>query len=65
MKWTPTDIIALILVLTVAITLVASVARPTITGDKISPDSAVIIGRLLSAMLALIGVYLGNKMKKP
>ena len=64
MKWTSSDIIVLILTATIAIVLIAVVLKSAITGDKISPENAEIVGKLLYAIVALIGVYLGNNMKK-
>ena len=64
MNWTSTDIIVLILVIIVAVVMIGSIARPSITGDKISPDGIDIIGKLMASIIALIGVYIGNKLKK-
>ena len=64
MKWTPVDIIVLILAVTIAFTLMAVVLISVISGERLSPAGVTIIGRLMSAIIALVGVYIGNKMKK-
>lgn len=64
MKWTPTDLIALIITITICLILLTVVGRSTIVGDPLEPGGREIVGKLMYALITLLGVYVGNKIKK-
>jgi multisubunit Na+/H+ antiporter MnhF subunit len=57
------DKIALIVTVTISFILVTIVLGPFITGRVLSDDKAQIIGNLISAFMAIIGMYVGAKLK--
>ncbi len=63
MKYEPSDIIVLILAGTVAFLLISSVLASVITGDKITEAGLKIVGDMNMAIIAIISMYIGSKLK--
>ena len=60
----PVDLVILILTSTIAIILVSIVFVSLVTGEKMSEQGVKIIGDIMIALVALIGLYLGSKLNK-
>ncbi len=64
MKLESPDIIVLILTGTIAIILISAIMGATISGKQITEWGAEILGDLSMALVAIISMYIGNRMKK-
>lgn len=65
MKWNPVDWIVVILAAPVVLALLIAVAGPNLLGGApSSSDKLEIVGNIMSAIVAVISVYVGSKMKQ-
>ena len=60
----PVDQVILILTVTIAILLITVIIGATIRGEHLTPTGSKIIGNMTLAMIAIISLYVGNKMNK-
>lgn len=63
MKYEPSDIIVFILAGTIACLLISSVLAAVITGDKLTEAGLKIVGDMNMAIIAIISMYIGSKLK--
>ena len=61
MEWKPKDIIIMILASAVAILIVAIPIIRFVMNEPVNSEAAKIIGAILTAIIALIGVHIGSK----
>ena len=59
----PVDWIAIIITGTIALVIIIIVLGSVITGNKMSPDGIKILGDLLIALVAIISMYVGSKIR--
>ena len=57
------DWIAIIITGTIALVIIIIVLGSVITGNKMSPDGIKILGDLLIALVAIISMYVGSKIR--
>lgn len=61
----PIDAIALIITLTVSTILVVATLSPLFTGTPLSEARARLVVGVLTTFLAILGTYVGSRMKPP
>ena len=67
MKWEPVDIIVLILVIVTGILLILPeihIMFGSGSGGTLTPDSVKLIGHAIGAMIAIVSLYVGNRLGK-
>lgn len=57
------DYIAIIVTFTVALILLSTVLGPIITGRALSDEKAQLVSNLISSFIAIIGMYVGAKLR--
>lgn len=63
-KWTPVDLIVLIIAITICVTILISILRPFIAPDIVmSPEGARLVAGIITSKIAIISLYIGSKMK--
>lgn len=55
----PVDIIAIILTITISVILIAVIIKDWMKGDVDQP----VVGQVVLALIAIISLYVGNKLK--
>lgn len=60
----PVDAVILILTGVVGIALIIAFVAPLITGNSVNEHNAKIIERLMTALITIISIYVGSKVKR-
>ncbi len=63
-SWTPLDVIVAVLAAAITFVLMFSIVEPLITHLPISDDKTELMSELLTAVIAMIALYIGANIKK-
>ncbi len=63
-SWTPLDVIVAVLAAAITFVLMFSIVEPLITHLPISEDKTELMSELLTAVIAMIALYIGANIKK-
>lgn len=63
MKYEPIDIVAIIIVGTISFILITVILSSVITGVKLSDAGVKIVGDMNMALIALLALWMGSKLK--